>query len=395
MPCPADGVDPSGAVFTLDKRAIRAPGQAEAVRMEVRSGRAGGHVANPPGWFSVEGESGGRRWWNGTAWEDGVEQDQRVALDRLTVFGERLRFVTDPTWPSAPMGWFPPPLWEPSSGWRSPAGRLWDVAADDGDLELELTRLEELAQVVDIRVRESEPGAWHVADLDAIPIVWTPPPSWPAVPNGWSPPPGWKAPRAWAPVPAGWNFWQHDPSVLAYRHEILRNDIEERSRVLSSTLTGIASMLNAGDQVLCHAMQLTPLALSPLPTVARAGLGAAPPQHIVFSTQMAQYQLNLAVSNLRTYLLQVAFGTAEAPGWCGCLRRLLNEAREDYRQTIEVAAQAVFDVTIASLQNEVNGLERSRRRDRQARVAWLSSLMEPLQVDATERGRVLNDVAGD
>jgi hypothetical protein len=63
-------------------------------------------------------------------------------------------------------------------------------------------------------------------------------------------------------------------------------------------------------------------------------------------------------------------------------------------QAVEVAAQAVFDVTIASLQNEVNSLERSRRRDRHARAAWRSSLLEPLQADATERGRVLNDVAG-
>ena len=351
-------------------------------------------MANPPGWFSVEGEPGARRWWNGTAWEDGVEQDRRVALDRPTVFGARLKFVPDPTWPSPPKDWFPPPLWEPGSGWSSPAGRVWDVAADDDDLESELVRLEESAQVVDIRIRESEPGAWHVADLDAIPIVWTPPPSWPAVPTGWSPPPGWKAPRAWAPVPAGWNFWQREPSVLAYRLDALLTDIERRSSVLSSTPTGIASMLDAGERLLCRAMQLTPLALSPLPTAARAGLGAAPPQHIVFSTQMAQYQLNLAVSNLRTYLLQVAYGTVDAAVWCGCLRRSLNEAMEDYMQAVEVAVQAVFDATFASLQNEVNSLERSRRRDRQGRAAWLSSLVGPLQVDVTERGRVLNDVAG-
>lgn len=351
-------------------------------------------MTHPPGWHSVEGVPGARRWWNGTAWDDGVEQDQRVALDRATVFGGRLKFVPDPTWPSPPKGWFPPPLWEPGSGWRRPAERVWDVATEDDDLKFELTLLEESVQVMAIRMRELEPGAWHVADLDTIPIVWTPPPSWPAVPNGWSPPPGWKAPRAWAPVPAGWNFWQRDPSVLAYRCETLLHDIEERSTVLSSTLTGIASMLDAGDRLLCRAMQLTPLALSPLPTVAQAGLGAAPPQHIVFSTQMAHYQLNMAVSNLRTYLLQVAFGTAVTPAWCGCLRRLLNEAREDYMQAVQAAAQAVFDVTIASLQHEVNGLERSRRRDRQARAAWLSSLLGPLQVDATERGHVLNDGAG-
>jgi hypothetical protein len=192
-------------------------------------------------------------------------------------------------------------------------------------------------------------------------------------------------------VPAGWNFWQHDPSVFAYRIETLLNDIEQRSRVLSSTLTGIASMLDAGDRLMCRAMRLTPLALSPLPTAARAGLGAAPPQHIVFSTRMAQYQLNLATSNQRTYLLQVAYGTAEA-GWCGWLRRLLNDAKEDYMQAVENAAQAVFGVTIASLQNEVTSLEGSRRRDRQERAAWLSSLVRLLEVEMTERGRFLNAV---
>ncbi|WP_157237146.1 hypothetical protein [Promicromonospora sukumoe] len=109
---------------------------------------------------------------------------------------------------------------------------------------------------------------------------------------------------------------------------------------------------------------------------------------------MAQYQLNLAVSSQRTYLFQVAYGIADA-GWCGVLRQLLNDAKEDYLQAVEVAAQAVFDVTIASLQNEVTSLAGSRRGDRQGRAARLSSLVELLKSDMNERGRVLSNASDD
>jgi hypothetical protein len=349
-------------------------------------------MVTPPGWFPTEEEPGARRWWNGTTWEDGVEQDQRIALDHKTVFGQMLVFVPDPTWPPAPAGWFPPPLWEPAPGWRQPVEPLWQVALDDdSDMEMESARVRwELAQVNDIYARELEPDAWAVADLDAIPIVWTPPPSWPGTPPGWAPPQGWKASREWGPAPAGWEFWQRDQSVLAYRAETLRTDIEQRSMMLTSTVTGTAAELTIGDQVVCVAARMTPLALSPLPTAARAGLGAVLPQRVVVATQAAHHRLKLAVSNLRTYLLRVAYGVAETDGWCGVLRRAVEEAKEDYAQAIEDAAQAVNDVTLSTMRTELDRLQRSRLRDRQGQAAWLKSLVEPLQVDMTERIRALN-----
>jgi hypothetical protein len=347
---------------------------------------------NPPGWFPTDGQPDERRWWNGTAWEHGVEHDQRIALERATVFGSRLHFTPDPTWPPAPTNWFPPQMWQPGPGWADPVESLWGVAAEDDDADSTLARVEELAQVVEILIRESEPDAWQITDLDRIPVVWRPPPSWPPVPHGWSPPPGWKAPRAWPRTPAGWDFWQHDPGILAYRNDALRADIEQRSTTLAGSLTGIAMMLDTGDRLLCRATQLTPLALSPLPTAVQAGLSAAPPQHIVFNTQMAHYQLNVAVSNLRTYLLRVAYGIAEADTWSGYLRRALFDAKENYTRTISDAAQAVFDVTVAAVEVEANRIGRSRRHDRQEQAVSLSAVLKSLHADMARRVRALNDV---
>lgn len=347
---------------------------------------------NPPGWNPIPEQPGRYRWWNGVSWEDDAQNDERIDLARPTVFGTRLEFRPERTWPPAPTGWFPPPLWEPGRGWDDPTEALWRVAdpdTSDSTLDSELDSLMERARVADAFLRELDHDSWHI-DFNSIPLVWTAPPSWPPAPRGWSPPAGWKAPRVWGRAPDGWEFWQHDREVVSHRVTTLWNEINERSAVLMGSLTGIAKVLDTADRTLCRATTLVQLAVSPLPTAAQAGFHTSPPGDVVFDTQTAHYELSLAVSNLRTYLLRLAFDIEPGDVWSGELRQSYFDAREKFILTASDAAKAVFDAAVSAVAAEVKRLERSRPRDRQERVAWLSAVLDLLRADMTHRARVLN-----
>lgn len=351
-------------------------------------------MRTPPGWYVDESDLG-RRWWDGSSWSCPGD-DPRIRPGTPTVFGSAvLEFRPDSTWPPAPAGWYPPPLWEPGPGWREP-GELWHVVGLGVEAELQ-----ELSKIMEVFKAEQEPEAWGVEDLSNIPVVWTPPPSWPQPPPGWSPSNDWKPERAWGRPPTGWQFWQHDTAILKHRESVVHKEIDKRSRALADSIVGIAKLLSFADGLLCNASRMTPLILSPLPRAARHGFAISAPEDLITASKSAHSQLNLAVSNLRTYLLRLAYGNGVPDEWLAVLRLGVVDAKAAYIRAGKAAGEGVLHATIDAIGLEIDAtgvelakLNSSRRHKKRRARFWrnmesLRELLPSLRSDVIERARAL------
>lgn len=337
-----------------------------------------------PGWYRDDDQNL-MRWWDGETWSD-PSRDARLQPGTPTaVDGVVLQFTSDPSWPEPPVDWFPSPLWEPGSGWPKPAGKLWRATGLDAE-----DLLAELSHHRAIRQQEVEQpkDLWRLDGRDGIPFIWLAPPNWPSPPRGWSPPEGWEAPRQWGRAPEDWQFWQQDPSIIAYKTAAIHTKADQRSRALVKSTVGIASLLSEGEALLCDAVRLTPLTVSPLPSAARNGLPVGAPPHLTQTLQDAHYHLNWCVSNLRLYLLRLAYELGQPDEWLWQLRRDLNEATESYEAAAKAAAEGVFSATVEHVEREVTRTKRTQT----GRVAELRSVFDELSNDIKARAEALRSL---
>ncbi|WP_235529216.1 restriction endonuclease [Phycicoccus sp. Root101] len=92
------------------------------------------------------------------------------------------------------------------------------------------------------------------------------------------------------------------------------------------------------------------------------------------------------MSNLRTYLLRIAYGLGEVDEWLWQLRRALVDARETYRQAAKGAAEGVFSATIEQIQREVSRLKPRHTQRGEHLVAVVAELSEDIEA----RARAMN-----
>lgn len=336
----------------------------------------------PPGWYK-DGEQDVLRWWDGSAWSD-PSRDSRLRPGKPTaVDSVVLAFVADPRWPPPPTGWYPTPMWEPAQSWSKPVDDLWRAVELDDE-----TAVLELSHILAILTEEdaNTPDVWRLDNRDTFPLVWVAPPNWPSAAPGWSPPDHWKAPRQWGRAPENWQFWQHDRASITHATTAIHASADRRSRALVRSTIGIATLLSHAETLLCDAVRLTPLALSPLPSAARNGFPVSAPQPLAESLKSAHHSLNLSVSNLRTYLLRIAYGLGPVDEWLWQLRRALVDARETYRRAAKSAAEGVFSATIEYIKREVGRLKPRQTQRREHLVAVLDELSEDIEA----RARALN-----
>jgi hypothetical protein len=336
----------------------------------------------PPGWYK-DGVQDVLRWWDGSEWSDPSRDPRLRPGDATVVDSVALSFVADPRWPPPPAGWYPTPMWEPAQGWSKPVDDLWRAIGVDDE-----TAVHELSHVVATLSEEGAdtPNIWRLDNRDTIPLVWVAPPNWPRAAPGWSPPDRWKAPRQWGPAPRNWQFWQHDPAIIAHETAAIHASADQRSRALVRSTVGIATLLSPAETLVCEAVRLTPLALSPLPSAVRNGFPISAPQPLAESLKSAHHSLNLSVSNLRTYLLRIAYGLGPVDEWLWQLRRALVDARETYRQAAKSAAEGVFYASIEHIEREVR---RSKPRQTQRR-GHLVAVLDELSEDIEARAQALN-----
>lgn len=336
----------------------------------------------PPGWYK-DGEQDVLRWWDGSEWSDPSRDPKLRPGDATVVDSVTLTFVADPRWPPPPSGWYPTPMWEPAQGWPKPVDDLWRaVGLDDETAVLELTH------VVALLTEEGAdtPNIWRLDNRDTIPLVWVAPPNWPSAAPGWSPPDRWMAPRQWGQAPKNWQFWQHDPAIVAHQTAAIYASADRRSRALVRSTVGIATLLSHAETLLCDAVRLTPLALSPLPSAVRNGFPISAPPLLADRLKSAHHSLNRSVSILRTYLLRIAYGLGQVDGWLWQLRRAVVDARETYRRAAKSAGEAVISATLEHTKREVSRLKPRQIRRQEHFVAVLKELSEDIEA----RARAMN-----
>lgn len=337
-------------------------------------------TAAPPGCYR-DGQ-GLMRWWDGREWSDPFN-DPRLRPGTPTVIDSaRLTFVPDTRWPAAPSGWYPPPMWQPEPGWPEPDDYLWSVAGLN-----DATLVADLDPVLEILEQEATTVAdlWRLDSHDSIPFVWVAPPNWPTPTPGWSPPDRWKAPRHWGPAPKGWQFWQQDPNVIDFKTAAIHAKADERSRALVRSTAGIATLLSLAESTVCQVTRLTPLTLSPLPSAARNGFPVTAPSDLAQSLKAAHDELNWHVSNLRIYLLRLAYGLGQPDEWLWQLRRAVVEGKQRYQTAAKAAGEGVLNETVAHVSRDVKRLK-PRQIQRQER---LKALLPELRADMTARVRAV------
>lgn len=339
----------------------------------------------PPGWY--RDDHGRLRWWDSREWSD-PDHDPRLRPGTQSVVDSVvLRFVADERWPPPPPGWFPPPLWQPETAWPDPKDDLWQVGEHGPELHLE--QLTDVAEILSAEAEISE-NAWRLEHRDDIPVVWASPPGWPKPPAGWFPPHKWRAPREWGPPPSGWQFWQPDPSVISFRIASIQSHADSRSRALVETTVGIVVLLSSIESLLCDITRITPLALSPLPTAARRGFPVGAPSHLAERLRSAHQELNQSISNLRTYLLRIAYGLGVVDEWLWKLRRAVLDARDMYVEAAKNAAEGVLSATVEEVKREV---ARLNPKDR-LRASLLEATLGELAGDIEARTNALRIASG-
>lgn len=356
-----------------------------------------------PGWHADPDGSSQLRWWNGDRWDPAPGPHPDVRVGETAPDGTTWHWRAPPEWPEPPTTWYPSPGWEPHSSWPKPSS-TWSWWTADAELDENATieelfddlGLPEAIERRTIRVQEQSESAWGEIDHSSIPLVWTPPPYWPPVPPGWSPPSGWKRPRSWRKEPSGWQFWQPDPAVVAERHRRSANDLDVRSRQLVGTRTGLEMELTLTERLAITSATTIRLAQSPLPTAARLGVALASDHSALVRLQKAHRAVLAITSDIRTYLLRIAYGVADIDSWFGIMRREAHLAWTEYKAAVQGVIDASSNAALRYGEQELEALRAMRpgwKKDE--RHAVLQADLERLRADLFARGRALESSSDD
>lgn len=339
----------------------------------------------PPGWYNYQVQ-GVMRWWDGSGWSDPSADSRLRPGEPTSIDSVVLEFAADPSWPPPPSNWYRIPMWQPEQGWQAPVDDLWRAVGPDDE-----TYLAELSHAVTILEEEAlAKDVWRLDSREAIPLVPVAPPNRPNPAIGWSSLARWKAPRGWGRAPKDWQSWQPDPTLIARRTAAIHAKADQRSRALARSTIGIALLLSDAEALLCDVVRLTPLALSPLPSAARNGFPISASTQLTEALWAAHEGVVRSVSNLRTYLLRVAYGVGQPDAWLWQLRRALSEARDAYQLAAKAAAAGVFSATVEHVRSEVSRLKPRHTRRRQQ----LSAALAELSQDVEDRAEALSSQRG-
>ncbi|MBT9257198.1 restriction endonuclease [Phycicoccus sp. MAQZ13P-2] len=91
------------------------------------------------------------------------------------------------------------------------------------------------------------------------------------------------------------------------------------------------------------------------------------------------------MSNLRTYLLRLAYGLSQVDEWLWQLRRAVVDAVEAYRRAAKDAGEGVISATIEHIQHEISRLKPRQTQRRE----YLAALLRELSQDIETRARAL------
>ena len=103
----------------------------------------------------------------------------------------------------------------------------------------------------------------------------------------------------------------------------------------------------------------------------------------------AHQQVSLAVSNLRTYLLRVAYGLADVDGWLWQMRLSVEDARKEYTDAAGASTDGLFQATAERMEQEISKAKGGRSRH-QKRRDFLQQILSELEGDISDRARALS-----